>query len=69
MTERVALDIGLCTLTLQLTLNEVQLIQALLNNTKRTRLCLRLDLSNREPADAEFVVSAVNEVAGKVYEA
>jgi hypothetical protein len=66
MTDRVALDIGLCTLTLQLTLNEALLIQAMLNNSKRTRLCLRLDLNNREPADAEFVVSAVNAVPSKV---
>ena len=58
--DRVALDIGLRLLTLQLTLNETLMIQGLLNNPKRTQLCLRIDLG-REPAQAEFYIPGPKE--------
>lgn len=54
--DRVALDIGLMTLTVKLNLNETFLIQALLNATKRTELCLKIGLG-QGPAEAEFFVA------------
>lgn len=63
-TDRVALDIGLMTLTLQLTLNETFVVQALLNASERTELSLKLEFG-QSPADAKFVVSAVNSIAAE----
>lgn len=50
--ERVELDLGLCLLTIQLTVNESIILQPLLNSPDRT--CLHLHLGGDEPA--EFVL-------------
>jgi hypothetical protein len=54
----VALDIGLCLLTIepvQLSLNQAYAVQALLNAPERTRLCLEIDLGCG-PALARLVI-------------
>jgi hypothetical protein len=57
-----ALDIGLCLLTIepvQLSLNQAYAIQALLNASERTRLCLEIDLGCG-PALARLIISGAS---------